>query len=129
MMTLDPHFPEFFDIDLEGERFFINNLEYNMEDGEVMGEYQRPEGLPDNCSYPGPSSADGSLLFTLGYDYLEGQICVLNASNLQLLSRIEVFPPEARYHAYIDWIYVSPTGEYLVVSTYSGVVIVYQIVS
>jgi WD40 repeat protein len=128
MMTLDPHFPEFFDIDPEGGRFFINNLEYNMEDGEIIGEYQRPEGLPENCGYPGPSSANGSLLFTRGYDFLEGQICVLNADNLELITRIEVFPPEASNHAYIDWLYVSPNGEYLVVSTYSGVVIVYQIV-
>lgn len=128
MMTLDPHFPEFFNLDIEEERFFINNLEYNLEDGEIIGEYQKPEGLPDNCGYPGPSSADGSLLFTRGYDFLDGQICVLNARDLQLMTRIEVFPPEASDHAYIDWLYVSPNGEYLVVSTYSGVVFVYQIV-
>jgi WD40 repeat protein len=127
MMTVKPYFPEFFSLDLVEQRFQINRLSYNLQDGAYIGEYEPPENLPEYCGYPGPRSLTGNLIFTKGYEYLEGQICIMDSASYQLLGKIEVVQKEDTYFDSIDWLYLSPNGDQLYVSTYGGMVHVYQI--
>ena len=128
MITIKPHFPEYFVADVEGSRFFINNFSYDLDTGEMIGEYQQPENQPEGCVYPGPTTADGSYVLTRGYDGGEGQICVLDSDNLSLEMTIEVIAPEGEDDVVINWLYLSPDSKQLIVDTYGGIVYVYQIV-
>ena len=127
MMTLNPHFPEFFDIDLKDGHFYVDNVGYSLETGEKVGEYQPPTNLPEGCAPAGPVSKDGELLFTKGYDNREGQICILDAQDLRMIQAIQVIPIDARAYAAIDWLYLSPDGSQLIVNTLGGLIYVYSI--
>lgn len=128
MMTLKPHFPEYFGIDLANNQFYINNVGYDLDSGEAIGEYQRPEAIPEGCAAVGPVSVDGRLMFTRGYDDLEGQICVLDAQDLHQVQTIQVVPGNVDSYIIVDWLYLSPDGEQLIVNTVDGVIYVFQIV-
>jgi WD40 repeat protein len=127
MMTIHPQFPEWFGVDLESDLFYINQVSFSLADGALAGEYQPPTNLPTDCLESGPLSADGSLRFTLGYNTRDGQICILDAATLELLSSIAVIPPPANWAFYLDWLYLSPDGSQLIATTSSGVLYVYQI--
>jgi WD40 repeat protein len=129
MITLDPHFPEFLSIDEGNGVLFVDNASYDLDTGERVGEYELPDNLPAGCAAAGPATADGKALFTLGYDDREGQICVLDGADHSLMSAIEVFPSGNAMTARIQWLYTTPQGDRLIVTTSSGVVLVYQVIS
>lgn len=128
MVTLKPHFPEFFDVDLENNRFYINENGFNLTTGESLGTFAVPVKLTKGCAPSGPITTDGTVMFTRGYDTREGNICILNAKNHDLLGEINVMPKSDTYIEWVDWLYLSPDGRQLIVTVGSGIVHVYQIV-
>lgn len=127
MITIKPHFPEFFGVDQAQGRFYINENGFNLATGESLGVYQEPVNLPKGCSSAGPVSKDGRLLFTVGYDrYHGGEICILDPVTFELLDTISVVSKDDT--RWVDWIYLSPDGKQLIVTVGSGVVYVYQII-
>ena len=128
IVTLKPHFPEFFDMDVANDIFYINENGFNLQSGESMGVYQMPEGIPEGCSPIGPVSGDGKLMFTRGYDIHEGRICILDAESLSPLGEIYVIPESDSFVEWVDWLYLSPDGKQLIVTVGSGIIFVYQIV-
>ncbi len=127
MITLNPHFPEFFGVDLASNQFFINSLGYDLQTGQVTGEYQAPKNLDANCASSGPLSKDGRLRFSLGYDNLDGRICLLDAADWHLMGTIEVIPEEVSKSIYLSWPYLSPDGRQLILTTNLGMIYVYEI--
>jgi WD40 repeat protein len=127
MITLDPHFPEFMSVDVASGQLFVGSATYDLATGERTGEYQPPENLPAGCAAAGPLTANGELRFTLGYDSREGQICLLNAADNSLLDSIQISPSSGQTTTRIAWLYLSPQGDQLIVTTGSGVVLVYQV--
>lgn len=127
MITLKPHFPEFLSFNPYNQSFLLNYVEYDLETGERLGEYQPPETLSEGCASVGPTTVDGNLMFTKGYDTREGQICILNANDMQLLQTIEAKSDTSSNYDPIGWLYLSPDGRQLLVSSYSGVLQVYQV--
>jgi len=126
MVTLKPHFPEFFGVDQSQEKFYINENGFNLTTGESLGIYQEPANLPKGCVPSGPISNDGQLLFTRGYGrYHGGEICILNPETFDLLGTLSILPDDD--DGWIDWLYLSPDGKQLLVTVGSGIVYVYQI--
>lgn len=134
MVTIDPHFPEFLQLDLKTERFYVDGSGfYNLESGEAIEFSPLPGDLPEGCLASGPISADGNLLFTRGFDSRAGQICILDIKNLQLLGSLEIIPTEAialesTSEIGIDWLSLSPNGGRLFVNMLNGVLHVFQII-
>jgi WD40 repeat protein len=128
MVTLKPHFPEFFDTDTVNDRFYINENGFNLTTGESLGAYTPPESLPDGCAPMGPISSDQKLLFTLGYGHEQhtGEICIMNPQTFELLGTIKVVSGDDN-DGWLDWLYLSPDGRQLIVTVGSGVIYVYQI--
>jgi len=134
MITLNPHFPEFFTVDQSQDIFYINNMAYDLNTGKPLSEYEAPQNLEQGCSPAGPASKDGKLLFTIGYEKHEGEICILDASDYHLVKSIVVIPAESIMkdvppYNLIKWLFLSPDGSYLIVDTMSGLLLVYQITS
>lgn len=127
MITLQPHFPEFFDVDTSDNSFYINDNGFDLATGESRGIYEPPANLPKGCAPLGPISSDEKLMFTRGYDSREGRICILDSDSLNLLGEIYVMP-ESDNIGWVNWLYLSPDGKQLVVTVGSGIVYVYQIV-
>ncbi|MDH5506688.1 MAG: hypothetical protein OEZ02_05670 [Anaerolineae bacterium] len=127
MMTIKPHFPEYFRVDLENGRFYINELGYDISTGEVAEKYQKPANSPIGCSLSGPTSADGKLLFTVGFNHLDGKICILQKATFQVLAIINAIPEKSLDFEGIVWLFMSPNGEQLVAYTYSGTILVFEI--
>ena len=128
MVTLNPHFPEFLSIDEEGKKFYIDNMGYELDTGKIIGEYTLPENLAEGCASVGPISADGKLLFAKGYDSKEGQICILDTENYNLLNTINVLPEASvNRHIGVDWLYLSPTKKQLFIALSEGMIYVYQV--
>jgi WD40 repeat protein len=128
MVTLNPHFPEFMGVDLENQRFYIDNAGYDMASGEMIGPYQPPREVPDGCAINGPHSLEGDLLFTKGLENLGGQICVLDAEDMHLIRTIDVIPAAALDITGVEWLYMSPAGDQLIVNIYGDMIYVYQVV-
>ena len=126
MITLNPHFPEFFGADVEHNLFYINNQGYTLDTGKVAGNYQPPAGLPEGCAGAGPRSADGRLMFTVGRETLAGQICVLDAHDLRLIETLAVTPGLAERREALGWLYLSPDGGQLVATGVSGELYIFQ---
>lgn len=127
MITLKPHFPEFFDVDQESSRFYINENGFDLSSGISLGAYQKPANLPDGCSPVGPITKDQNLLFTVGYGmHHAGEICILNPQTFELLNTISVIASEK--DGWLNWLYLSPDGKQLIATVGSGIVYVYQIV-
>lgn len=132
MITLNPHFPEFFAVDHEQNTFYINNIAYDLNTGKPIGQYETPPTLEAGCTAAGPRSVDGKLLFTIGYDDHEGEICILDAQDYHLLDTIVVIPADSILedvppYNLINWIFLSPDGRHLIVDTLSGTLLVYQV--
>ena len=129
MITLNPHFPEFFRVDLEHSEFYVDVTRYSIETGEKMGEFVLPENLPEGCAPFGPVLDDGRILISKGYDDRSGQLCVLDAETYELLHSIDVVSnaSSSRYLD-IDWVYLSPNQKQLIANVHGGVLYVYQIV-
>lgn len=125
MITVKPHFPEYFWVDQTTNRFYINEVGYDLASGEVVDKV-KPESLPDGCWGVGPKALDGSITITRGYDENEGSLCVLDAASKELLYILPVSPNSDSY--FIDWPYISPDGTQLLVTTTTGVILVYQII-
>ncbi|MBN2118790.1 MAG: hypothetical protein JW730_19630 [Anaerolineales bacterium] len=128
MVTLKPHFPEFLDVDVANNRFYINEIGFNLDIGENIGKYKLPANLPEGCAPAGPISSDGQVMFTRGYKKHEGEICILNAQTLDFLGEIYIAPKSDTSIEWVDWLYLSPDGRQLIVTVGSGIVYVYQIV-
>ena len=129
MITLNPHFPEFYGVNVEKQEFYIDYTTYEIETGEKTGEFTSPANLPEGCAATGPTSQDGNLLFTKGYGSRAGQICVLDAENYRLLQNINVISQgSADYPANIEWLYMSPNKDQIIVSLFGGVLYVYQVI-
>jgi WD40 repeat protein len=131
MITLEQHFPEYFAVDTNHSRFYINEQGYDLHSGAILDAYVPPPGLPKGCGPSGPITADGKLKFTLGYESREGQICVLDATNYGLVDSIRVIRASSDddylNDLYILWMYLSPDGKQLYVPLSAGVVNIYQI--
>lgn len=128
MITIKPHFPEFFDVDNDTSQFFINENSFNLATGENLGVYEPPKSLPNGCAPIGPLSADKNLLFTRGYGHDHaGEVCILDPQNFNLLGTIKVIANDED-DAWMDWLYMSPDGRQLIVTVGSGIIYVYQIV-
>ena len=59
MQTINPHFPQSFWVVPEESRFYVNEVAYDLENGEAIGGYTPPENLPEGCGSEGPQSAGG----------------------------------------------------------------------
>jgi hypothetical protein len=132
MVTLNPHFPEFFGVDLAGNKFYINEIGFDLTSGKKLEQVEQPANLVAGCYLSGPASADGALLFTIGYKEHQGQICILDAHDHQLVGQIVVVPQNVIFedtdpYQLIDWIFISPDGRQLIVDTVSGAILVYQV--
>lgn len=127
MVTLKPHFPEFFDTDLTNDRFYINENGFNLITGESLGAYKPPVNLPKGCAPSGPKAVDKKLMFTRGYDNREGKICILEVETMNLLGEILVMPVSNTYVEWVNWLYLSPDGRQLIITVGSGIIYVYQI--
>lgn len=132
MITLNPHFPEFFAVDQPRNVFYINNTAYDLNTGERLSEYAAPSKLEEGCTPAGPRSVDGRLLFTIGYEKHESEICILDANDYHLVDSIVVIPADSIFedvppYNLINWIFLSPDGRHLIVDTVSGTLLVYQI--
>lgn len=119
MMTLKPHFPEYFSVDETNNKFYINEVGFDLSTGSESGTYQPPSNPPNGCAPVGPQSLDKQLLFTIGYDAHLGQICILNALTMELLSTFDT--------PWGGWPYLSPDGKQLIVTAGGSTVYVYQI--
>ncbi len=120
MVTLNPHFPQSFWVMPEEERFYIDDVAYDLKTGEVIGPYQGQANQVEDCSAVGPVSADGEMMFTRGYDSLAGNICILHAESKELLS---ILPASSQ----IGGVYLSPDGTRLYAPTWDGTVWIYQV--
>jgi hypothetical protein len=97
-----------------------------------LSEHTAPSNLEDGCTPAGPGSADGRLLFTIGYEKHEGEICILDAKDYHLVDNIMVIPANSIFedvppYNLINWIFLAPDGRHLIVDTVSGTLLVYQI--
>jgi len=128
MVTIKPHFPEFFDVNTDDEKFYINENGFNLETGNSLGAHTPLANLPNGCSPAGPVTRDGMIMFTRGYGTREGKICILQTNSLNLAGEIYVTPESDSYIEWVDWLYLSPDGKQLIVTVGSGVIYVYQIV-
>jgi len=126
MITVMPHFPESVFIDAANNRFFIDSLGYNLQDGELIGAYQPPANLPGDCAENGPVSPDGKLRFTRGYNGAENRICILDAQDYHVLQTLQVLP-EDNWGYRVGWPVLSPDGTQLAVPIWGGGIYVYQI--
>ncbi len=126
MVTLNPHFPEFFDVNSTQHTFMVDSARYDLASGQKLGEYHPPATLAAGCEPFGPVSQDGTLQFTRGYEEHTGQVCILAARDQHLLGAITVVPPAESAPA-LGWPYLSPDGRQLAVTVSSGPVFVYQV--
>lgn len=124
---LSPHFPEFFRLDSENRIFYLNQVSYDLKTGQMQSLYRPPAGVPAGCYTAGPASQDGKIRFTLGYDQHVGRICVLDADNYRLLRLIELQPAELNEKYPLNWLYLSPRGDHLLVTTTAGAIYVLQV--
>ena len=63
---------------------------------------------------------------TVGRDIEE--LHLPNAENMHLIRTIEVIPQTAVDITGIDWLYMSPAGDQLIVNVYGDMIYVYQVV-
>jgi hypothetical protein len=127
MTTIKPHFPEWFGVDVAGNRFMIDDNAYDLKTGAALGEINLPQNAPAGCASKGERSKDGGLLFTRGYDNYYGRICVLDAATMQLLETIESVPHGDYDNLGPLWPILSPNGRTLYFPTQDGAVLVYQV--
>lgn len=127
MITVSPHYPESFGVDIANQKFFIGRTAYDLQTGEELGEIQITTNARKDCAPSGWTSLDGNLLFTQG-NYWEdrgGQVCILNAHDHNLLQLITVVQ-KADYEMSNAGFMLSHDGKTLIIAT-MGVVNVYQI--
>jgi len=133
MITLNPHFPEFFAVDQSQSVFYINNTAYELGTGKLLSEHSLPKNLEKGCTPAGPKSKDGKLLFTIGYKNHEGEICILDTNDYHLVKSVVVIPADSIFedvspYNLINWLFLSPDGRHLIVDTVSGTLLVYEVV-
>jgi WD40 repeat protein len=127
MMTVNPHYPTSFHVDPDLQRFNIYETVYDLQTGEVIDSLETEDiTVPDGCSRYGLTSVDETLKFTMGHDKRNGQICVLDVQDYQLLQIISVIP-DPDYYLYIEGISLSHDGKTLAVASSMGTVDVYRI--
>jgi WD40 repeat protein len=129
MVTVAPHYPGSFGVDLENDRFFIGELVYDLETGSEIGKYnfEEEETQPEDCYPYGPISIDRKLRFTKGRGELVGKICILDNQTMELVRTVQVMPKLGYGYSYVAWPFLSPDGTQLIVPTYDGLLFVYQI--
>jgi WD40 repeat protein len=127
MQTLNPHFPEYFGIDLDGGRIFLNNRMYDLESGDKLGTYELPKDLPGGCFAPVESYQESQMFFTPGYELRRGSICVLSSPDLTLIRALQIFPEQEEFDPGINWIYSSDERNRLYVTTDNGPIFILQV--
>ena len=128
MVTVAPHYPGSFGVDLENDRFYIGELAYDLETGGQIGVYNiEEEKQPMDCDPFGPVSNDGGLRFTKGRGELVGKICILDNQTMELMGTFQVLPKLGYGYSYVAWPFLSPDGTQLIVPTYDGLLFIYQI--
>lgn len=125
MWTVKPHFPEYFWVDQQLKRFYINEVGYDLETGDTVDQIT-PAPAPEGCWAAGPKTLDGRFMITRGYNIHEGELCVLDTDTRELVKLIQVVPLGDAY--FVDWPYMSPDGTQLLVTTTTGVILVYQVI-
>jgi len=128
MQTLNPHFPEYFGVDLGGGKIYLNDRIYNLETGEKEGIYEIPDDIPEGCFPPAISSQSSQLAFTPGFDSRMGSICVVSYPDLTLIRELHVFTVESVRGTGINWIYPSSERNRLYVTTFNGPILIFQVV-
>lgn len=119
-------FPDTFRVNSASQQFFIGDNTYNLENGKLIGDNKTPENLPEGCEATGGKSKDGNLIFTVGYNSKEGQVCVLDAHDHHLIQLINVIP-HPNYELEVAGLALSQDGKILIIATTMGTVNVYQI--
>ncbi len=127
-MLLDEQHPSPFFVDAGRNILYLDEESYDYQSGEDLGPYSAPPGLPAGCSMFGPKSTDGNLQFTRGVDDLHGNICVLRASDYQLIRLIPISPSNLSVAYSPTGIRISPDGNQLTVFLFSGTILVYQVI-
>ncbi len=127
MWHLDPSFPQYMVVDQKSNTFFVESAAFEISSGEPSGDFNLPETLQEGCSPFGEEIGDENLLFSLGYQEFTGKICILDAGTYQLIDALELLGDDLIDVQEIDWIYLSPKGDQLLVSVSGGVVYVYQV--
>lgn len=127
LQTLNPHFPASIWVAPESSLFYIEASAYDIEDGELVGGYTPPENWPGDCSTVGPLSADGEIRFSLGFDSLYGQVCVLREKDHQLIYRLRVFSSQDESSVSIRRVFLSADSTRLFLVTQDGPIFVYQV--
>ena len=127
MVTLDPHYPSSFGLDVDNNHLYLSGVQFDLLTGAEQGPAQAPHNLPAGCSQPDPTSLDGRLRFSLGYESRDGQICILDAAGQHLVASLQVIPAAGRSYEGLNWLYLSPDGRQLAVASHNGLVYVYQV--
>jgi hypothetical protein len=70
---------------------------------------------------------DPSITLSYGYWDREGQLCVLDSVGYRLLEALQIISLPASQNVVVDWYYPSPDGTRLLVNTWNGAVLVYQV--
>ena len=126
MMTIKPHYPESFSVDIDKQLFYINSQSYDLKTGKILGEYDYARSAPDDCAESGPVTMDGRVMFTFGYENRIGQVCVIDTRDASLIHIIPVIPNPS-YQFEVAGFFLSPDGKSLIVATTMGTVNVYRI--
>lgn len=127
MITLNPHFPNVLQLNLEQDRFIIDQNQYNLQTGELLETIDPSQVSSEDCQAEDSRSLDGKLIFSRGIDSRQGQVCVLQAGTQELLHVIQVAPSVASYVVGVGDPTISPDGTQLLIPTQQGVVYVYQV--
>jgi len=127
MMTLNPHFPDNFALDIRQNRFYIGNLMYDLTSGEKLGEFEPPNDLPSSCWLTDITNPSGSLIYGFGYAEHEGQICVISASTLSLVELIEVAPTHSSNYVSLVGLTLAPDGKQLLATLSNGTFVSYDV--
>ncbi|MGB8252872.1 MAG: hypothetical protein WCF08_06625, partial [Anaerolineaceae bacterium] len=127
MMTIKPHYPESFSVDVDNQLFYINSKSYDLNTGKILGEYDSTQGTPDGCAESGPVTTDSKLMFTMGYESRDGQVCVIDTQSMSLIQIIPVIPNPS-YKFSVAGFFLSPDGKSLIVATTMGTVNLYRII-
>lgn len=126
MVTLDLHFPTSYGGDLDKKQLFVGEGVYDLENGKRVGDYRRPEKAAYDCGLSGFLAAEGKLIYTLGYESHDGQVCVLDAQDYHLIRTLQVISPSADSRTYLSGLQLSPDGKYLLAGLNNGAIYVLQ---
>ncbi|HSB88948.1 MAG TPA: hypothetical protein VLD63_02865 [Anaerolineales bacterium] len=127
MMTAKPHFPEDMRIAPEEGLFYIGGAAYDLDSGENVAQANMRAIPPSGCFEVGPSLENGRFLVTIGYEEREGQLCLVNASDLSLPATIRILDAERPEDVIVLWPVASPDRHRLLLPLNYGSIYVAQV--